>query len=48
MKISEILKNNKVTVSFEVFPPKQWDKLENTKNTVKEMCKYNPSFMSVT
>ena len=26
MKISEILKNNKVTVSFEVFPPKQWDK----------------------
>ena len=48
MKISEILKNNKVTVSFEVFPPEQWDKLENTKNTVKEMCKYNPSFMSVT
>ena len=48
MKISEILKNNRVTVSFEVFPPKQWDKLENTKNTVKEMCKYNPSFMSVT
>ncbi len=48
MKISEILKNNRVTVSFEVFPPKQWDKLENTKSTVKEMCKYNPSFMSVT
>ncbi len=48
MKISEILKNNRVTVSFEVFPPKQWDKLENTKSTVKELCKYNPSFMSVT
>ncbi len=48
MKISEILKNNRVTVSFEVFPPKQWDKLENTKSTVKEMCKYIPSFMSVT
>ncbi|MFR5876661.1 MAG: methylenetetrahydrofolate reductase [NAD(P)H] [Eubacterium sp.] len=48
MKISEILKNNKVTISFEVFPPKQWDKLENTKNTVREMSKAAPSFMSVT
>lgn len=48
MKISEILKNNKVTVSFEVFPPKQWDKIENTKTTVREMSKSNPSFMSVT
>ena len=40
MKISEILKNNKVTVSFEVFPPKQWDKIENTKQTVKAMSEY--------
>lgn len=48
MKISEILKNSKVTVSFEVFPPKQWDKIENTKATVREMSKSNPSFMSVT
>lgn len=48
MKISEILKNNKVTVSFEVFPPKQWDKIENTKSVVREMSKSNPAFMSVT
>ncbi len=48
MKISEILNNNKVTVSFEVFPPKQWDKIETTKATVREMCKANPAFMSVT
>lgn len=48
MKISEILKNKEVTVSFEVFPPKQWDKIENTKATVREMSKSNPSFMSVT
>lgn len=48
MKISEILKNNKVTVSFEVFPPKQWDKIENTKAVVREMSKSSPSFMSVT
>lgn len=48
MKISEILKNNKVTVSFEVFPPKQWDKIESTKSVVREMAKSNPAFMSVT
>ena len=48
MKISEILNKNKVTVSFEVFPPKQWDKIESTKQTVIEMCKSAPSFMSVT
>lgn len=48
MKISEILKNNKVTVSFEVFPPKQWDKIESTKAVVAEMAKSKPAFMSVT
>ena len=37
MKISEILKENRVNVSFEVFPPKQWDKIETTKNVVREM-----------
>ncbi len=48
MKISEILKNNRVTVSFEVFPPKQWDKIESTKAVVREMSLSKPSFMSVT
>lgn len=48
MKISEILKNNKVTVSFEIFPPKQWDKIESTKAVVAEMAKSKPAFMSVT
>lgn len=48
MKISDILKNNKVTVSFEVFPPKQWDRIESTKAVVAEMAKSKPSFMSVT
>ena len=48
MKISEILKNNEVTVSFEVFPPKQWAKIEHTKEVVREMSKARPSFMSVT
>ena len=48
MKISDILNSSKVTVSFEVFPPKQWDKIENTKSLVREMSTANPSFMSVT
>lgn len=48
MKIAEIIKNNTVTVSFEVFPPKEWDKIENTRAVVHEMAKSKPSFMSVT
>lgn len=48
MKISEILNNNRVTVSFEVFPPKKWDRVENTKAVVRELCQNKPSFMSVT
>lgn len=48
MKISEILKNNKVTVSFEVFPPKEWVKIADTKKVISEMVKDKPSFMSVT
>ncbi|MCD7723523.1 MAG: methylenetetrahydrofolate reductase [NAD(P)H] [Clostridiales bacterium] len=48
MKISEILANNKITVSFEMFPPKQWDKIEKTKETVHTMAAQKPSFISVT
>lgn len=48
MKISEILNNKKVTVSFEVFPPKEWAKLADTKKVISEMVKDKPSFMSVT
>ena len=48
MKISEILKINKVTVSFEVFPPKEWAKIADTKKVISEMVKDKPSFMSVT
>ena len=48
MKISKILKNNKVTDSFEVFPPKEWAKIADTKKVISEMVKDKPSFMSVT
>ena len=48
MKISDILKNNKVTVSFEVFPPKEWAKIEDTKKVIEELVKDKPAWMSVT
>lgn len=48
MKIKDIISNNKVTVSFEVFPPKQWDKIESTKQVINELAAFSPSFMSVT
>lgn len=48
MKISEILKKNHVNISFEIFPPKEWNKIENTKTVVREMAQSNPAFMSVT
>ena len=48
MKIKDIISNNKVTVSFEVFPPKEGDKVESTKAVINELAKLSPSFMSVT
>ena len=48
MKVKDIIKNNKVTVSFEVFPPKEWDKVESTKAVINELAKLSPSFVSVT
>lgn len=48
MKISDILKDNKVTVSFEVFPPKEWAKIDDTKRVIEEMVKDKPAWMSVT
>ncbi|MCQ2462154.1 MAG: methylenetetrahydrofolate reductase [NAD(P)H] [Clostridia bacterium] len=48
MKISEILKQDKVTLSCELFPPKKWSQLEDAKLTVKKMAELKPSFMSIT
>jgi methylenetetrahydrofolate reductase (NADPH) len=47
-KISEILKENKPTLSFEVFPPKTEDKYEGVLSAAKQMSKLHPSFISVT
>ena len=48
MKITEILKSNKPTISFEVFPPKQEAGLESVKAAAGAIAAMNPSFMSVT
>lgn len=48
MKISEILKNNKITLSMEVFPPKTSTAFETVNKAVKEIAALKPDFMSVT
>ena len=48
MRISEILKTKAVTISCELFPPKQGSELSNTRQIVREIAGLRPSFMSVT
>lgn len=48
MKISEILKEDKLKLSFEVFPPKTDSNFESVKKAVDEIASLNPAYMSVT
>lgn len=48
MKIIDIIQKNQPSVSVELFPPKEWAKIEETKEIVADMAKLNPSFISVT
>ena len=48
MRISDILKQDKITLSLEVFPPKTSERYEATAATAKEIAKLRPDFMSVT
>lgn len=48
MKISEILKQNKPSLSFEVFPPKTDTAYESVASAVDKIADLKPSFMSVT
>ncbi|MBE6618204.1 MAG: methylenetetrahydrofolate reductase [NAD(P)H] [Ruminococcaceae bacterium] len=48
MKISEILKKNEFSISFEVFPPKTDGSFDSVKHATEEIAKLRPSFMSVT
>ena len=48
MKISELLKQDKVTLSFEVFPPKKIDDYSKVEQAAKEIASLHPDFMSIT
>lgn len=48
MKITDIFKNQEITVSFELFPPKPDADFGNTEEVVKKLAELKPSFMSVT
>ena len=48
MRLTELLKTDEVTISCELFPPKQGTQLENYKKIVKEMADLKPSYISVT
>ena len=48
MKIIDILKDEKLSISFEVFPPKTEMGFESVKSATEEIAKLGPSYMSVT
>lgn len=48
MKVSEILKEDKVTISCELFPPKKGSQLDNYKAVVGKMAELKPSYISCT
>ena len=48
MKLSELLRGETPSLSFEVFPPKTDTAFESVKNATEEIAKLRPSFMSVT
>lgn len=48
MKIINILNEKKLSLSFEVFPPKTETNFDTIKHATEEIAKLDPSFMSVT
>lgn len=48
MKLSELLNKNELSLSFEVFPPKNDTLFESVRTATEEIAKLKPSFMSVT
>ncbi len=48
MKITELLKSERLSISFEVFPPKSVPGYESVRSATEEIAKLKPSFMSVT
>lgn len=47
MRITDILKKKK-TISFEFFPPKKAENINELYNTVKNVIRYRPDFVSIT
>ncbi len=48
MKISDLLREERASISFEVFPPKNESGFESVKRATEEIASLCPSFMSVT
>ena len=48
MKIRDILKDERPTISFEVFPPKTMDNYASVERAATEIAKLHPDFMSIT
>ncbi len=48
MKITDLLKEKKPLLSFEVFPPKTSDVFDSVKSATEKIAELNPPFMSVT
>lgn len=48
MKITDLLSQDKLSISFEVFPPKTDTAFESVKHATEEIARLRPSFMSVT
>lgn len=48
MKLSEIYKKDKTILSFEIFPPKKEEELENIDETLDILCELEPDYISVT
>ena len=48
MKLTEILHQNKLTLSFEVFPPKTDSAFDSVKAATEEIARLTPAFMSIT
>ena len=48
MKLTKLFEGEKLSLSFEVFPPKTDTSFESVKNATEEIARLRPSFMSVT
>ena len=48
MKLTQLFSQNKLQISFEVFPPKSDTVFESVKQSTEEIAKLSPSFISVT